>query len=51
MGPGDEGGVQRVLDMVGCQKYGPFLSTLNIRCGIKLGIQKGTRILTTTPMG
>ena len=34
--------------MGGCQNYGPFLGTLNIRCRIIIGIQKGTRILTTT---
>ena len=34
--------------MGGCQNYGPFLSTLNIRCRIIIGIQKGTIILTTT---
>ena len=34
--------------MGGCQNYGPFLGTLNIRCRIILGIQKGTIILTTT---
>ena len=34
--------------MGGCQKYGPFLGTLNIRCRIIIGIQKGTKILTTT---
>ena len=32
----------------GCQNYGPFLDTLNIRCRIIIGIQKGTIILTTT---
>ena len=32
----------------GCQNYGPFLGTLNIRCRIILGIPKGTIILTTT---
>ena len=32
----------------GCQNYGPFLGTLNFRCRIKIGIQKGTIILTTT---
>ena len=32
----------------GCQNYGPFLGSLNIRCRIILGIQKGTLILTTT---
>ena len=34
--------------MGGCQKYCPFLGTLNIRCRIIIGIQKGTIILTTT---
>ena len=33
----------------GCQNYGRFLSTLNIRCRIIIGIQKGTIILTTNP--
>ena len=28
----------------GCQNYGPFLSTLNIRGRIIIGIQKGTII-------
>ena len=32
----------------GCQNYGPFLGTLNIRCRTIIGIQKGTIILTTT---
>ena len=32
------------------QNYGPFLGTLNIRCRTILGTQKGTIILTTTPM-
>ena len=36
--------------MGGCQNYGPFLGTLNIRCRIIIGIQKGTVILTTTHM-
>ena len=36
--------------MGGCQNYDPFLVTLNIRCGIIVGNQKGTRILTTTLM-
>ena len=31
-----------------CQNYGPFLGTLNIRCRIVSGTQKGTKILTTT---
>ena len=33
----------------GCQNYGPFLGTLNIRCRIIIiGTQKRTIILTTT---
>ena len=36
--------------MGSCQNYGPFLGTLNIRCHIILGTQKGTIILTTTHM-
>ena len=32
----------------GCQIYGPFLGTLNIRCRIIIRTQKGTIILTTT---
>ncbi len=37
--------------MGGCQNnYGPFLGTLNSRCRIIVGIQKGTIILTTTLM-
>ena len=32
----------------GCQNYGPFLGTLNIRCRTIIGTQKGTIILTTT---
>ena len=36
--------------MGGCQNYGPFLGTLNIRCRILIGTQKGTIILTTTHM-
>ena len=32
----------------GCQHDGPFFGTLNIRCRIILGTQKGTIILTTT---
>ena len=27
--------------MGGCQKYGPFWGTLNIRCPIIIGTQKG----------
>ena len=34
--------------MGGCQNYGPFLGTLNIRGRIIIGIQKGTIFLTTT---
>ena len=37
--------------MGGCQNYGPFLGTLNIRGRIIIGIQKGTIILTTTHIG
>ena len=33
--------------MGGCQNYGPFLGTPNIRGRIIVGIQKGTIILTT----
>ena len=36
--------------MGGCQNYGPFLGTLNIRCRIIIGIQKWTIIFTTTHM-
>ena len=32
--------------MGGCQNYDPFLGTLNIRCRIIIGTQKGTIILT-----
>ena len=35
----------------GCQNYGPFLGTLNNRCRIIIGTQKGTIILTTTHKG
>ena len=34
--------------MGGCQNYGPFLGTLNIRCRSIIGTQKRTIILTTT---
>ena len=34
--------------MGGCQNYGPFLGTLDIRGGIIIGTQKWTIILTTT---
>ena len=36
--------------MGGCQNYGPFLGTPNIRCRMILGTQKGTIILTTSPI-
>ena len=36
------------LYMGGCQNYGPFLGTLNIRGRIIIGTQKGATILTTT---
>ena len=36
--------------MGGCQNYGPLLGTLNIRCRIITGIQRGTIILKTTHM-
>ena len=36
--------------MGGCQNCGPFLGTLNIRCHIIIGIQKGNIILTATHM-
>ena len=34
--------------MGGCQNYDPFLGTLNIRCRIIIGTQKGTIISTKT---
>ena len=34
----------------GCQNDGPFLGTLNNRCRIILGTQKGSLIFTTTLM-
>ena len=37
-----------LVQMGGCQDYGPFLGTLNISCRSIIGIQKGTAILTTT---
>ena len=36
--------------MGGCQNYGPFWGTLNIRCRIIIKTQKGTLILRTTHM-
>ena len=38
-------------DMGGSQNYDPFLGTLNLRCRIIIGTQKGTIILTTTHIG
>ena len=37
-------------NMGGCHNCGPFLGTLNIRCRIIIGTQKGTIILTTAHM-
>ena len=31
--------------MGGCQTYGPLLGTLNIRCRIIIGTQKGTNMV------
>ena len=36
------------VHMGGCQNYGPFSGTLDIRCRIIIGTPKGTVILTTT---
>ena len=38
-----------VAHMVGCQNYGPFLGTLNIRGRIIIGTQKGTIIFDNQP--
>ena len=38
-------------NMGGCQNYGPFLGTRNIRRRIIIGTQIGTIILTTTHIG
>ena len=38
------------VHMSGCQNYGPFLGSQNIRRRIIIGTQKGTIILTTTHM-
>ena len=35
-------------DLGSCQNYGPFWGTVNNRCRIIKGTQKGTIILTTT---
>ena len=40
--------VSGIVHMGGCQNYGPFWGTLNIRCRIITGSQKGTIILTST---
>ena len=47
-GANDPTGLQSQLG--GCQNYGPFLGTLNIRCRIIIRTQKGTLILTTTQL-
>ena len=44
------GGLHIYIYMGGCQNYGPFLGTLNIRCRIRTGAQKGIIILTTAHM-
>ena len=41
---------RKVMHMGGCQNYGPFLGTLNIKCRTIFGTQKGTLILLTTHM-
>ena len=38
------------MNMGGCQNCDLFLGTLNTRCRIIIGIQKGTIIMTTTHM-
>ena len=38
------------IRMGGCQIHGPSLGTLNIRCRIIIGSQKGAIIFTTTHM-
>ena len=35
----------------GCLNYDPFLGSLNIRCRLRIGIQTGSIILTTTHVG
>ena len=40
--------LERLAPYMGNCQIGPFLGTLNIRCRIIRGIQKGTIILTTT---
>ena len=44
-----EGGEGKGRHVGSCQNYGPFLGTLNNRCRIIIGTQKGTIIFTTTP--
>ena len=44
--PGGESGIH--MTMGGCDNYGPFLGTPNIRCRTLIGIQKGTIISTIT---
>ena len=44
----DKGKEAKQKHVGGCQNYGPFLGTLNNRCRIIIGAQKGTLILTTT---
>ena len=44
----EAGGREGWVHMAGCQNYGPFLGTLNIRGRIIIGAQKGTIILITT---
>ena len=44
-------GWKRFRILGGCQNFGPFLCTLNDRCCIIIGTQKGTIILTTTHLG
>ena len=36
--------------MGGCQNYGPFLGTLNVKCRTIIGTQNATIILTATQM-
>ena len=45
-----QGGGVLLTYMGGCQNYGPFWGTLNIRCRIIIGTQKGTMILTIPHM-
>ena len=37
--------------MGGCQNYGPFLGTLNIKGSIKIGTQKGDHNFDSHPYG